>query len=65
MTHRPSPLERAFELTRSGEYATVAELRKQLRAEGLSDNQIDGPTLNRQLRGLCIAGIAAKVTPDA
>jgi hypothetical protein len=52
---RPTPLERAFELARSGECANLTELKKRLTAEGLSASQIEGPTLSRQLRALCVA----------
>ncbi|HEY5409852.1 MAG TPA: hypothetical protein VIJ94_03900 [Caulobacteraceae bacterium] len=55
MDFRPTALERAFALARSGEYAGVAEVRKQLKAEGYSDQQVNGPALMRQLRDLCVA----------
>lgn len=55
MTFRPTTLERAFELARSGEYQGVAELRAQLKAEGHSLAQLEGRTLARQLRELCTA----------
>ena len=58
MSHYPTPLERAFELARSGDYASVAEIKAQLSKEGLSHGQIEGPTLVRQLRELCIAARA-------
>ena len=53
--NRVTPLERAFELARSGECATVGEIRQRLKAEGLSGSQIEGPMLTRQLRDLCAA----------
>ena len=62
MPFQPTPLERAFELARSGEYAGVAEIRKQLKAEGLSALQLSGPSLGRQLRDLCQA---ARQTPES
>lgn len=52
---RPTALERAFELARSGECASVSDIRVRLKAEGLSANQIEGPVLIRQLRDLCAA----------
>jgi hypothetical protein len=55
MDFTPTALERAFALAKSGEYAGVADLRKQLRTEGYSDQQINGPALLRQLRDLCAA----------
>ncbi len=55
MTLDPTQLERAFSLARSGKYAGITEIRAQLRAEGYSATQLEGPTLLRQLRALCIA----------
>ncbi len=49
----PSPLERAFALARSGEYASVSEIRRRIREERLDWRQIEGPTLTRQLKRLC------------
>jgi hypothetical protein len=49
-TIRLSELERAFELARSGDYATVDVLKNQLRHEGYHATQIQGPTLVKQLR---------------
>ena len=55
MIERPTALERAFDLARSGKYAGVSELRQQLKIEGYSPEQLSGPALLRQLRDLCIA----------
>jgi hypothetical protein len=60
MTLRYTALERAFELARSGKCASVTEIRRQLRAEGLAQSQVEGPMLTRQLRELCIASVRAK-----
>lgn len=49
-----TPLERAFELARSGDCLGTTELQRKLLAEGYSLNQIVGPSLLRQLRQLCI-----------
>lgn len=51
----PRTLERAFDLARSGEYATVNDIRQQLRAERCEqvDAHLAGPSLARQLRSLC------------
>jgi len=57
---RATPLERAFELARSGKYRSVGEVRAQLKLEGLSDEQIYGNSIVKQLRELCI-----KSTPPA
>lgn len=52
----PTTLERAFALARSGRYATVNDIRLQLRAERFDqvDAHLAGPALARQLRELCI-----------
>jgi hypothetical protein len=55
MTSRPTTLERAFELARTGDYLGIAEIRAQLKAEGYSLGQLEGPSLMRQIRELCIA----------
>lgn len=61
MTLRPTALERAFALARSGTCASVSDIRKQLKEEGLSDRDLEGPSLLRQLRALCAEAAAAKV----
>jgi hypothetical protein len=53
MSPRQTSLERAFELARSGECANLAELRERLKAEGFASQQLEGPSLLRQLRELC------------
>ena len=55
MTSRPTTLERAFTLARTGEYAGVSEIRAQLKAEGYAMQQMEGPSLMKQLRELCAA----------
>ncbi len=52
MSSRPTTLERAFDLARSGDCHTIPELRKRLKAEGHSEQQISGSVLMRQLREL-------------
>jgi hypothetical protein len=52
MDHRPTQLERAFQLAKSGRYGSVDEIRNQLRSEGYFETQISGNALTRQLRGL-------------
>ena len=59
-TFRPTALERAFELARSGDFATVSDVTKQLKAEGFATAQITGPSLSKQLRELCTEAVAAK-----
>jgi hypothetical protein len=53
MPFRPTTLERAFSLARSGEYASLTEIRAQLNAEGYAAGQLEGPQLLKQLRTLC------------
>ena len=60
MTKYPTALERAFTLASSGEYTSISDIRAQLDREGLRSNQIEGPRLLKQLRELCVAGVAAK-----
>ena len=55
MTSRPTALERAFALARTGNYQGLPELRAQLKAEGYSIHQLEGRALLRQLRGICAA----------
>ena len=55
MTFRPTALERAFALARTGDYPGVSELKTQLKAEGYATLQLEGPTLLKQLRALCTA----------
>jgi len=50
---RPTTLERAFELARTGDYAGIGEIREALSAEGYALSQLDGPSLQKQLRELC------------
>ena len=45
-------LERAFQLAKSGRQSDVASLRRQLKAEGYSGNQIEGKSLKMQLARL-------------
>lgn len=51
MPERPGVVERAFEIAKSGKAANIAELRKQLTAEGYSNNAqfLAGRSLSNQL----------------
>ena len=64
MISRPTTLERAFALARSGEYPGVSEIKAQLKAEGFALQQLEGASLMKQLRDLCIASRPPK-EPDA
>lgn len=48
----PTALERAFELARSGKYAKVHDIVRQLKAERYSTDQITGRSLVAQLKDL-------------
>jgi hypothetical protein len=54
MTRIPTILERAFELARSGHFASIVDLKKQLKTEGYTNiaAQMFGPSLGKQLRAL-------------
>ena len=52
MDPNKTTLERAFELAKSGRVTSVPDLRQQIKSEGYSPRDIDGPALCRQLRGL-------------
>jgi hypothetical protein len=56
MTH-PTTLERAFALARSGRCASVQDIRTALKKERFDNVEahLAGPSLGRQLRGLCEA----------
>ena len=51
-----SIIERAFQLAKTGQYGSVEDLKRKLRAEGYSVTAITGPSLLRQLRELIKAG---------
>lgn len=55
MDNRPTELEMAFTLARSGDYDGLAAIRAQLKLAGYSASQLQGASLIRQLRALCIA----------
>jgi hypothetical protein len=59
MTTRPTTLERAFLLAKTGDYEGVSAIRAQLLQEGYYASQLEGPSLNRQLRKLCTEARAA------
>ena len=55
MTHRPTTLERAYELAREGRCRTVSDIKQALSAEGFDriQDSLYGPTLGAALRKLC------------
>jgi len=46
------PLERAFQLARSGHCKTTADIQLRLKAEGYDFGQVIGPMLLKQLRAV-------------
>ena len=52
MEQNLTAIERAFQLAETRRCTTIEELRKTLRAEGYSPNQLVGPALTKQLRDL-------------
>ena len=62
MEERPSVVERAFEIAKSGKVANTAELRKQLTAEGYTNNAqfLAGRTLSNQLTRMIAEARMAK-----
>jgi hypothetical protein len=52
MDQNISTLERAFQLAKSGLYATVEDVKRKLKKEGYSVNQIAGNALQKQLNAL-------------
>jgi hypothetical protein len=52
MDEKPTAIERAFQLARSGRYASVANLKRTLAAEGYVMGLFSGPTMRKQLEGL-------------
>jgi hypothetical protein len=47
-----SALERAFHLAKTGVFATVAEIKIRLQAEGYYASQVEGAQLHKQLKAL-------------
>lgn len=67
MTHRPTTLERAYELAREGRCRTVSDIKQALSSEGFDriQDSLYGPTLSAALRKLCQAHYVAPVEPAA
>jgi hypothetical protein len=60
MQNYATPLERAFELARSGRYSSITEIKDQLAREHISLEQLSGGMLLRQLRVIMTAASATK-----
>ena len=52
MDPHKSPVERAFELARSGGFNTVDDIRRRVKAEGYDEHAIHGRSLYLQLKAL-------------
>lgn len=67
MEHRPTTVERAYDLARSGEFSTVGAIKDRLKREGYSDiaGQLYGPTIQRALRDLCSQAQQQRASEDA
>jgi len=65
MTPNVGIIERAFQLARSGEYASVAEIRQKLDQEGYPNIQahLASRTLITALRKLCSASAPVDLVP--
>jgi hypothetical protein len=63
MSNRPTVLERAFQLARSGHCISVEEINKRLSSEGYFTEQIDGKALRNQLRALILEAPALCAAP--
>jgi transketolase N-terminal domain/subunit len=58
MDHTVTAVERAFQLAKSGDCASLAEIKDRLRAEGYSAKQITGRAMSTQLGALIKAARA-------
>ena len=47
-----TPLERAFQLAKTGRYVDVGEIKLRLKQEGYAQDQVQARSLNRQLQEL-------------
>lgn len=67
MTHRPTTLERAYELAHSGQCRTVSDIKQTLQTEGFDriQDSLYGPTLTSALRKLCQEHYVAPVEDAA
>ena len=62
MDHTITAIERAFQLAKSGSYATITDIRKQLTAEGYGVGQITWGALLKQLKAL-IKAARSRILP--
>jgi hypothetical protein len=60
MAQDTTALERAFQLASSGDHRSIDDIKRRLRAEGYSVDQIAGSALKKQLRMLIRSASNAK-----
>ena len=65
MNSRPTALERAFELARSGACEDLTDLRRKLQAEGYPRRLVEGRALIRQLNEICKAAATSRGSVQA
>jgi hypothetical protein len=65
MDIRKKALERAFELARSGKFARLSDIARQLGAEGYSIDQLEGRHLRKQMLALIAEATRSQVVPKA
>jgi hypothetical protein len=55
MRQDKTALERAFDLAKSGQCATIDQIRQKLKAESYNQDVVQGPSLLAQLRAIMAA----------
>ena len=63
MDSKKTPLQRAFEMARSGACMGLADLIRDLNKEGYDCRQVEGPSLKKQLSALIKERKATDVSP--
>lgn len=66
-SHRPTTLERAYQIAREGRCRTVSDIKQALSSEGYDriQDSLYGPTLSADLRKLCQAHYVPPAGEDA
>ena len=66
MNDRPTTLERAYQLARTGDYTGASEIKAKLKSEGYGDAaaQLYGQTITNDLRRLSNEAKAARAPAD-
>jgi hypothetical protein len=63
MRDKPRAIERAFQLAKSGRYASVQHILKTLETEGYLRDQTDGKSLHKQLKGFILSANGSRQAP--